>query len=567
MAVPSRSRRARTRVRQRFRLLALASFVAIVAVDVAVSPRASSAAAEPVQPRHRPPVDAPIVDPFRPPAHPFGPGNRGIDYATAPMTSVKATADGEVIFAGSVAGTLHVTIRHPDGLRTSYSFLASVLVAVGQTVKGGDVVGLSLDTLHLGVRDPTGTYLDPLSLFSQPGRARLVPGGDDGTIDRRSEAAAVEAVVAARAGTIDARFAKADLGIGGQALDLRARARLWAHLLAEAFGRHRERRVLAGLTSWASERERCTPARDPVPRTQGRRILVLVGGIGSTSEHAAVTAVDAAALGYASGDVVRFSYAGGRVSPEPVGSAMPLDRLPATPYTSRDSQIDQREAGDRLADLLGAIAAAEPGVPVDVVGHSQGGVVARLALHEGARRGERSSTVRTLVTLGSPHQGSDVAAMVLAGRLSRRGRQVEATLQVALGLDLDAGLPAGIALAPTSPLIADLQEMPVPASVKLVSIGARGDVVVPSGWTGVTGAPSTVVPVTGPRAHDRLPGAPEATREIGLAIAGRPPTCRSLGGLLVDLAVSEGIVQGEAAAGLGVAMAATAAGDRRDGVD
>ncbi|HVF32473.1 MAG TPA: hypothetical protein VM933_05500, partial [Acidimicrobiales bacterium] len=33
---------------------------------------------------YRPPVDAtPLVDTFRPPATPYGAGNRGIDYATA----------------------------------------------------------------------------------------------------------------------------------------------------------------------------------------------------------------------------------------------------------------------------------------------------------------------------------------------------------------------------------------------------------------------------------------------------------------------------------------------------
>ena len=30
---------------------------------------------------YTPPVDAPIQDPFRPPATPYGPGNRGIEYA------------------------------------------------------------------------------------------------------------------------------------------------------------------------------------------------------------------------------------------------------------------------------------------------------------------------------------------------------------------------------------------------------------------------------------------------------------------------------------------------------
>ena len=67
----------------------------------------------------RPPVDAPVVDPFRPPTSPYGPGNRGIDYATVPGTVVRTIAPGTVTFAGVVAGTRYVTVTHADGLRSS----------------------------------------------------------------------------------------------------------------------------------------------------------------------------------------------------------------------------------------------------------------------------------------------------------------------------------------------------------------------------------------------------------------------------------------------------------------
>src|SRR5690242_4351821 len=73
-----------------------------------------------------PPVDAPVIDPFRPPPNPYAAGNRGLEYGTAPGDPVRASADGIVIFAGQVGGTLHITIRHADGLRTSYSFLATI---------------------------------------------------------------------------------------------------------------------------------------------------------------------------------------------------------------------------------------------------------------------------------------------------------------------------------------------------------------------------------------------------------------------------------------------------------
>jgi len=125
---------------------------------------------------YRPPVDAPILDPFRPPADPWEPGNRGIEWATAPGTPVVAIGPGEVTFAGPVAGSLHVTVRPPDGLRSSYSFVAAIRVRVGERVRGGQVVAVAGATVHLGVRRGD-RYLAPASLWGRSigGRVRLVP--------------------------------------------------------------------------------------------------------------------------------------------------------------------------------------------------------------------------------------------------------------------------------------------------------------------------------------------------------------------------------------------------------
>lgn len=125
---------------------------------------------------YSPPVDAPITDPFRPPPQPWLPGNRGIEYATVPGTPVRAAGRGRVSFAGPVAGALHVTVAHPDGIRTSYSFLASIAVAAGAEVVRGQVVGVAGSRLHVGARRGT-TYIDPASLWGAVGPpwVRLAP--------------------------------------------------------------------------------------------------------------------------------------------------------------------------------------------------------------------------------------------------------------------------------------------------------------------------------------------------------------------------------------------------------
>jgi murein DD-endopeptidase MepM/ murein hydrolase activator NlpD len=121
------------------------------------------------------PVVGIVVDPYRPPACRWCPGNRGIDYATSPGDPVRAAARGVVAFAGPVAGRLVIVVNHPDGLRTTYDGVAAVATAVGVLVDADDVIGTAGDRLHFGVRRGD-TYLDPSPFLaiSCP-RARLVP--------------------------------------------------------------------------------------------------------------------------------------------------------------------------------------------------------------------------------------------------------------------------------------------------------------------------------------------------------------------------------------------------------
>lgn len=151
----------------------------VLAIAVAALPAVAPADADPQPVAYRPPVPGPVIDPFRPPPGPYGPGNRGIDYATTPGEPVAAPADGHVTFAGAVGGGLHVVLLHADGIRTSLSFLSVVLVRRGQVVAAGDPVGRAGSSLHFGARRGH-TYLDPATLLadgSPPGRAVLVPDG------------------------------------------------------------------------------------------------------------------------------------------------------------------------------------------------------------------------------------------------------------------------------------------------------------------------------------------------------------------------------------------------------
>lgn len=122
------------------------------------------------------PVDADVSDPFRPPEGPYGPGNRGIEYHTDVGDTVRASATGEVSFAGLVAKELYVTLDHGGGVFSSYSYLSRISVTQGQRVSQGDVIGLTGERLlHFGVR-VDGEYVDPMTFVAERRvSVRLIP--------------------------------------------------------------------------------------------------------------------------------------------------------------------------------------------------------------------------------------------------------------------------------------------------------------------------------------------------------------------------------------------------------
>ena len=127
----------------------------------------------------RAPVDAPVADPYREPACAWCPGNRGIEYATPSGLAVTAVASGRVTFAGRVAGTPYLVVRHADGLRATYANVEYTNFSTGDVVVRGTRVGLTLGAFHFGLRDGS-RYLDPAPFIGRlVGVPRLIPTGTD----------------------------------------------------------------------------------------------------------------------------------------------------------------------------------------------------------------------------------------------------------------------------------------------------------------------------------------------------------------------------------------------------
>jgi murein DD-endopeptidase MepM/ murein hydrolase activator NlpD len=133
------------------------------------------------------PVSGMVTRGFEPPSGPYGAGHRGIDIAVPFGTSIRAPSDGVVSFAGWIGGALFVSIDHPDGVRTTYSWLSAVAVRKGQAVRRGQVIARTghghpeVPTPHLHFGAKIGSdYIDPMFLLDGAdvvGLVRLAPLG------------------------------------------------------------------------------------------------------------------------------------------------------------------------------------------------------------------------------------------------------------------------------------------------------------------------------------------------------------------------------------------------------
>ncbi len=500
------------------------ALVFLVVAAIAVQGADPAAAGDAVF--YRPPVDAQVSDPFRAPRSAYGPGNRGLTYDLAPGTAVRAAAPGRVVFAGWVAGTQHVTIRHDDGLRTSYSFLESVGVRRGEEVGAGDAVGRAGPGFHFGVRDGD-IYLDPALLFGVVEvRVRLVPHQE--ALPPTDEGLVRERIALARTVRETGLLRQAvDWGLD-QASHQVERSLATVHVLSEL---EPTKVVADGMAALRRGRAQdCTASEVDTPdRPASGHVALLVAGYGSSSETAAVDDIATETLGYGSDDVVRYSYAGGRTPSSRIGPD--LAAIDARSYTADDTFTDLREHGVALAELVEAAASARPGVPIDLLAHSQGGIVVRLALVELRRRG-RLDLLATVVTVGTPHRGVDLGtSALLTGPVGHRLLD-PITAWTAGGVDSDS--TSVLQMGETSTLMLELRRDGVPDDVDFRTIGAAGDLVVTGDKTTVAGHPSAMVGLAGPRAHDSLPGAAETTRELALALGGMAPGCRSLLESVVD---------------------------------
>lgn len=395
-----------------------------------------------------PPVDGPIVGRFEPPVRKWGSGHRGIDYAVPAGTAVRAAGAGPVTFAGSVAGTLAVTIDHGP-FQTTYTSLASIDVSEGEFVDAGHWIGTSgtahgVAGLHLGVKEGDA-YLDP-ALFLGPADAsaaiHLVPVVDDGM-----------------EGVPDP-----------------------LHPFPLSAGDHRDDCV----------------GRDEAAAAGGApndNVVVVINGLGSYSEHTDLYRHAVDLLRYPEERAYVFSYDG-----------IEGPRL-HDPYEPDATFGDLGAAASKLETMLRAVAQDHPGADVDLVAHSQGGLVARIFLERlAASWTPELPRVEHLVTLATPHTGAPAADV--AQRM--RGTALGAGLMAVLShLSRKTHLPDPNAeviaqLSPSSDLVGLLAEEDVAFGTRVLSLAVPDDLAVPAHRARLAHEANLTLPPAGGFAHSRI---------------------------------------------------------------
>lgn len=97
--------------------------------------------------------------------------HNGIDIAASTGTIVKSPYNGTVksIYSNSTGGN-QLIVTHTNGFTTGYAHLSNYLVKQGETVKKGQPIALVGETgrvtgphLHFTLKNPSGSYIDPLT--------------------------------------------------------------------------------------------------------------------------------------------------------------------------------------------------------------------------------------------------------------------------------------------------------------------------------------------------------------------------------------------------------------------
>jgi hypothetical protein len=275
------------------------------------------------------------------------------------------------------------------------------------------------------------------------------------------------------------------------------------------------RSMASRFLAYVRSRADCTDPADAAARPGGGgsgHLLFAIGGIDSATDRrtGAAFGLDTRALGYHANEVGWFSYRAG-----------------GGPYRPPDTWTDLVGQAHSLRDQLRAFARAHPGREVDLVAHSQGGVVVDAFLELAYDPADPTlPPLGTVVTLASPHQGAPLAEAAADVRASRTGRALlDGVDRLAAGAIPPSGGTSTRQLDPRSPLMTRLRAGRLPDQMEMTSVSGTDDPVVPSPSTEKRGARAVVTNPAGAGDHSAIVRDRQAMTATRLALEQRAPAC------------------------------------------
>jgi hypothetical protein len=266
------------------------------------------------------------------------------------------------------------------------------------------------------------------------------------------------------------------------------------------------------------------PHVDDARSAPNDNVAVAVAGIGSHTRggvSADMYEYGPELLGYPEERIYRFSYRG--------RDGADLHE----PYDRSDTYRDLRDAAARLRELLLEVAQRHPGRDIDLIAHSQGGIVARIFLEGLSEAWDRElPRVEHLVTLATPHTGAPLAGVAedmdeetLTGGLVLDG--------VAAWAERGGPIPdprsAAVAqLAPGSSLLEWLASEDVLYGTRALALAMPHDAVVPASAARLKEETNRVVGPKGINAHEAIVQSPSSRALVHAFLRDAVPSCEGV---------------------------------------
>ena len=283
------------------------------------------------------------------------------------------------------------------------------------------------------------------------------------------------------------------------------------------------------------------PEDPPVPNDN---VAVAIGGIlsatdGSGSHPDLYRSLPE--LGYSPARSYYFSYRGAH------GPSF------HAPYGRSDTFVDIQLAAQRLAATLARIARVHPGAEVDLIAHSQGGIVGRTYLVEQARAWDQAQPrIEHFVTFASPHGGVPAASETDQLRTGPLGSRFLASGMDLLADRTDLVPPVWKGSVPQmrtdSELLTTLDRQDVLFGTRVLTLGIANDLLVPAGRTRIPGKPGLTVPAQGMWGHSRIVESRRALQIAHAFLAGAGVACAPELGL-IERAIPTAVDKGQSAIG------------------